>query len=376
MEKILLPELVDILASKANITKKNAEGFVRSFIETVEEGLLNDSFVKIKDVGTFKLVTVSERESVNVVTGERIQIGSHVKVTFSAEGALRDQVNLPFAHFSNQELDDETTSEELDSIEDIVVETEEERVSPNPEIAETKNPVIQNEKSESESLTDTINTEVTNETSNDRTEEPKFVDTPTESTPEKHQNTEEPVSLNTEHSEENSCTSPVIEKPVSLIIEKVNTPTNWWKVGCIFLVQVLLMMASYYVGYYRILCPCEFDSNDKEIYLDTLTHVSEKPIVQEDTISETKSHKIDSVSKAQPDTITEIIEQLPGGRYEITGTKDVHTLQSGESLRTIALHEYGNAKLAEYIIFYNKIENPDIVPVGKKIKIPNITRKN
>lgn len=112
-KKVLLPELAERLAARCSISKRSAESFLRAFFMLAEQNLLNDRYVKIKDIGVFKIVDVSERESVNVATGERIQIEGHCKINFTAEGKLRDLVNMPFAHFSSVELADDVNFEEM-----------------------------------------------------------------------------------------------------------------------------------------------------------------------------------------------------------------------------------------------------------------------
>lgn len=72
--KLLLQDLADLMARHDGITKKKADAFVRAFFETIRQGLETDRYVKIKGFGTFKLVEVGERESVNISTGERFQI--------------------------------------------------------------------------------------------------------------------------------------------------------------------------------------------------------------------------------------------------------------------------------------------------------------
>lgn len=114
--KILLAELAEKLAVQSEISKRAAESFLRTFFALIEQNMLSDRFVKIKDIGTFKLVDVNDRESVNVATGERIQIESHSKISFVAEGKLRDLVNRPFAYLTNIELEEETTLEELNKV--------------------------------------------------------------------------------------------------------------------------------------------------------------------------------------------------------------------------------------------------------------------
>ena len=117
MSRKLLPaELVEIIARNEGITKKKSEAFMRAFFEVVEEGLRTDSFVKIKGFGTFKLVNVSERESVNINTGERFQISGHTKVSFLPDAAFKDLINRPFSHFETILIPDSATQEELDAI--------------------------------------------------------------------------------------------------------------------------------------------------------------------------------------------------------------------------------------------------------------------
>lgn len=141
--KILLSELAEKLAVQSEISKRAAESFLRTFFSLIEQNMLSDRFVKIKDIGTFKLVDVNERESVNVATGERIQIEGHSKISFTAEGKLRDLVNRPFAYLTNIELEEETTIEELNNVDNSVAVADTEK-APQQDVTEeaaTKAPV-------------------------------------------------------------------------------------------------------------------------------------------------------------------------------------------------------------------------------------------
>lgn len=115
-KKITPSELAERLASQAQIEKSQAENFVRKFFELVGNGLLEDKYVKIKSFGTFKLVSVGERESININTGERFQISGHTKVSFTPDSTLKELVNQPFAHFEAVDLNDETDTEELNTV--------------------------------------------------------------------------------------------------------------------------------------------------------------------------------------------------------------------------------------------------------------------
>lgn len=115
-QKLQIPDFADRLAQGQGISKKSAESFLRSFFQVLEKGLTTDKLVKIKGLGTFKLVTVSERESININTGERFQIIGHTKVSFTPDTAMKEKINRPFAHFESVDLSDDTTTEELDAV--------------------------------------------------------------------------------------------------------------------------------------------------------------------------------------------------------------------------------------------------------------------
>ena len=137
-QKITQIELAARMAKRTGFTKQDSENFVRLFFETVREGLLQDKLVKIKGLGTFKLIEVSDRESVNVNTGERIRIVGHTKVTFTPDNALRDQVNRPFAEFETVVLNESTSQQEMERIDKPSVE-------PVKETVEEKKPVAKKE---------------------------------------------------------------------------------------------------------------------------------------------------------------------------------------------------------------------------------------
>lgn len=110
--KISLTDLTDQLAVSAKITKKEAGMFLKLLFELIEENLINDKIVKIKSLGTFKLVWVESRRIANVNTGEIQEIPGHYKTTFTPDSELSDAVNEPFAHLETVVLDDEIIADE------------------------------------------------------------------------------------------------------------------------------------------------------------------------------------------------------------------------------------------------------------------------
>lgn len=132
-ERLTIQDLTDLLAAKHSMTKKDAEAFVKEFFLLIEQALENEKTVKIKGLGTFKLVDVDSRESVNVNTGERFQIKGHTKVSFTPDTNLRDTINKPFAHFETVVLNEgtvleDTPMEESDEEEGAVSDTETEMI--------------------------------------------------------------------------------------------------------------------------------------------------------------------------------------------------------------------------------------------------------
>lgn len=111
-EKLNIQDLIDLLAEKHGMSRKNADSFVKEFFLLIEESLEKDKYVKIRGLGTFKLIDVESRESVNVNTGERFEIQGHTKVSFTPEPSLKDIINKPFAHFETVVLNDNTVLED------------------------------------------------------------------------------------------------------------------------------------------------------------------------------------------------------------------------------------------------------------------------
>ena len=114
--KVLLQDLAQSLAAKRKMQKKDAEAFLKAFFETISNGILDDKIVKIKGLGTFKMIEVQDRESVNVNTGERIVIPGHSKISFTPDAELKDEVNKPFALFQTVIINDGTSIEDMEKV--------------------------------------------------------------------------------------------------------------------------------------------------------------------------------------------------------------------------------------------------------------------
>lgn len=101
-----ISELSELLVSKNHLPQADADRFVRIMFDVINSQLHRDRLVKVKGLGTFKLTTVKDRESINVTTGERITIEGRDKISFIPDPVLRDLVNKPFSEFETVELND------------------------------------------------------------------------------------------------------------------------------------------------------------------------------------------------------------------------------------------------------------------------------
>ena len=116
--KLTVTELAQILAKESQMGQSAAEMFVKAVFDVVTEAVMSDKIVKVKGLGTFKLIGVSDRESVNVNTGERILIAGHSKLSFTPDMALKNAVNRPFADFETVILNEKTPIEEMERVSD------------------------------------------------------------------------------------------------------------------------------------------------------------------------------------------------------------------------------------------------------------------
>lgn len=446
-KKILLQELFDAIAAHEHITKKKAEALIRAFFEVAEEGLAADNFVKIKGFGTFKIIAVSERESVNINTGERFQIDGHSKISFTPDNYLKELVNRPFSHFQTTVINEDTDLEELESVQDEPTPTQEITIS----ATENSNSSVVNTEEEStlEKIAVTEGTTKIEEFTKEETtviyeqEEPKdtpilceeseeIVVAPLEPAVTSQENQTEnndicesaqplPQEKETrqdsqETTENENLTATETERidakseEESITSEETETQElpkhkcKWRKPLLLSLIIILLMAGSYFAGYFRILCPCEFTSMFNELVQpDTITTKSESTpnIDSAEKEAQEISTEVNKVDKqndspdamppsnqpeqvsAQPEAISGNIQsskssyngkQVEGGKYIIIGTQETYTISKGETLRTIAERFWGSRGYAAYIIAHNDFANPDNVAAGTVIKIPKLKK--
>ena len=125
-DKTTLQDLIGLLAQRHQMETTDAEVFVKTVLSLIEEALEKDKYVKIKGLGTFKLIEIEERESVDINTGERIRIQSHSRISFLPDSSLRELVNKPFSHFETVVLNENTHFDDLEEVSSIEKEETEE----------------------------------------------------------------------------------------------------------------------------------------------------------------------------------------------------------------------------------------------------------
>ncbi len=153
-----IQDLAKYLSKKHKIQQKEAERFLTALVDVLNEGLHYEKLVKVKGLGTFKVIEVKNRESVDVNTGERILIEGRPKITFTPDAVMKDLVNKPFAQFETVVLNEGVTFDNLSEEPEVELTEEpepqpeieqlmEEKPAPEPEVEEEQ-PEVEEEQPE------------------------------------------------------------------------------------------------------------------------------------------------------------------------------------------------------------------------------------
>ena len=387
-EKITLQDLINLFGEKQGMSKKDAELFVRSLFDLIEEALATEKYVKVKGFGTFKLTEVDSRESVNVNTGERIEIQGHTKVSFTPDNTMKDLINKPFAHFETVVLNDgvefeDTPVEVPDTLDDTpevivpVVETTEvveipvpeeipeEEVAP--EIVVTEEPEVIEEPEaveEQEMVEETLVPEEAPVQEEAILEEPQ--PTITEVAEE-----EKPESIEEKPSEEEVVETIVEEKVVEESKEKSINRILW---GVIVVLVLIILFGAYWMFLRPSDTPEVIPATPvQEEQVATPAPVAEeKP--QEDTLKTIQFIEL-SEEELRKERVPSFADTLD---YQIVGTQEEYTLQKGETIIRASVRFFGTKKYWPYIVKHNMdvLPDPDNIPAGIRIKIPKLVEKN
>ena len=148
MGKISIQELANVLIERYKMNRRDASAFVGAMFDIIQQHLESDKLVKVKGLGTFKIIDVEDRESVNVNTGERVLIEGHGKITYTPDSLLKELVNKPFSQFETVVLNEGVDFDDVATTTTDVPEPEiesEPAVEPEPVVVPETEPVAEDD---------------------------------------------------------------------------------------------------------------------------------------------------------------------------------------------------------------------------------------
>ena len=393
-EKINLQDLVNLFSEKQGLNKKEAELFLKTMFDLIEEALATEKYVKIKGFGTFKLTEVNSRESVDVNTGERIEIQGHSKVTFTPDTTMKDLINKPFSHFETVILNDgveleDTPTEEL--VEEQEVADVQGMVEETPVVVEAEVPVVETVPEQPEVAAPVVEETVVEEAVSEEpmAEEPvseELVEEPVVEEPviaeeviaEAVVQEEAPV-VEAEKAEEAPIVEPqpkVIEpqtkeeeKPV-IIERKKEKNINRILWGVIVVLVLIILFGAYWM----FLRPSE--DAEAPIVIPVAEEVVEPAVaVEEHVQAEDTLETISFIQLSEEELRKERVPSLADTlECQIVGTQAEYTLKNGETIIRASVKFFGTKKYWPYIVKHNMdvLKDPDNIPAGVKLKIPKL----
>ena len=399
MNKLTLNNIAKVLVEKNGLEPKEAMMFTTAMFDLIHDRLNEEGIVKVKGLGTFKMIRVEARESINVRTGERVLIDSHAKITFTPDAVMKELVNKPFSQFEtvvlnddveftdmkSEETTDETNnSEQSESLVDVVSEggTPEPAPEPAPE------PVVEVAPEPAPEVAPEPVAEPTPEPAPVVAPEPVAEVAPEPApvvAPEPTREVPEPtVPSADEESEENTSA-------VQTCYEEDEEESHWHRnIGWAFLVLVL-MAASAVGGYlYGV-----GQIPSQTAMADTVSAVKVNPVVTDTLVNDSlkadsvavkteAKHEDKAASEQQPqektsqnlhDKYAEMDARVRTGAYKITGLDREVKVRAGDNLKRIARRELGSDDMVCYIEVFNKMNASAELKEGQTIKIPALKLK-
>ena len=395
MNKLTLNNIAKVLVEKNGLEPKEAMMFTTAMFDLIHDRLNEEGIVKVKGLGTFKMIRVEARESINVRTGERVLIDSHAKITFTPDAVMKELVNKPFSQFEtvvlnddveftdmkSEETTDETNnSEQSESLVDVVSEggTPEPAPEPVAEVAPEPAPEVAPEPvaEVAPEPTPVVAPEPVAEVAPEPA--PVVAPEPTREVP------EPTVPSADEESEENTSA-------VQTCYEEDEEESHWHRnIGWAFLVLVL-MAASAVGGYlYGV-----GQIPSQTAMADTVSAVKVNPVVTDTLVNDSlkadsvavkteAKHEDKAASEQQPqektsqnlhDKYAEMDARVRTGAYKITGLDREVKVRAGDNLKRIARRELGSDDMVCYIEVFNKMNASAELKEGQTIKIPALKLK-
>lgn len=356
-DKITMTRLAAMLAISTGKQKKLCEDFLRELFAIVEEELVKGENVRIKGFGTFKIVDVEPRKSVNVSNGEETVIPGHSKVLFVAAKELASRVNLPFEAFEAVEIADELPTDSLDGEEELADSMPASLIDEeSDEESEQKNgfePEVEIQDSESNVITDLAVSvsELKEDSDQEAVEDEASAEAYSDSlqADDSRNDTEEDLSEENHHKF-----------------------TKGFAAG--FITALLVGGIVFAVGY---LMGFSFGvTNGENSAEQSTSEVVKTEDVSVDSIAFFKSSVKDSVLLDNNDSVrnnSEVVDDVP---TKVSDEPVYDTVTTTRYLTTIAKEHYGNFNLWPIIYEENKdiLGHPDRIRPGTKVIVPPLSK--
>ena len=419
MGKLTIQEVAKILVEKNGLTQRDASRFASEFFAVILQHLQEDEPVKIKGLGTFKIINVEARESISVRTGERVVIDSHSKVTFIPDNTMKELVNKPFSQFETVVLNDGVDFPDIDTPqepEEEVAETETVASEPAAPVIGDEVPVIEPEPTPvvEEPVAPVVEPEpapVVEPEPASVVEEPVAPVVEPEPAPVVEP---EPAPVDDE------AVVPVVEEPEAPVVEpeapvvkeepiieeeEDEEHSQKWCRWLAAAIGVLILMGfSCFAGYefgkhqqvsnvvvvHDTLYVPEPDSTDIDLLVETedvqpVEEVKPQPVVKKQPVPVVKPApapvaKPEAAPVAKPESTEVKAEPAPVakpkprlGGYRIVGTAEEVVVQEGQTFFSICRVHIGSDK-QHYVEQYNGLPRNPQIKVGQVIKIPKLER--
>lgn len=390
MSKLNVFDLSGVLMSKNGLGDKESRRFVKAIFDVIQECLDEDKVVKVKGLGTFKIIEVDDRESINVNTGERVLIEGHSKLTFTPDSVMKEIVNKPFSQFETVVLNDG-----VDFPEPAIEEPISEEPIPEDPILEdsiSEEPIFEEPVAADPGLSDKSQSEINAE---------QEIPSP-----------ESPIVEFTEDGDKEDTSDvvpPTDEAPTDEEIndeeESSNSTLRWVLSGVVVL---LLILAAAYGGYlygrYEISEEMAYKQMKADLKAAEMTVEKAKEAVAKDSVEqEVDATKIgaisvdkeqedaakdesskeaiakDQVAKEQPvkesaDKYEAKDVRVRTGAYRIIGEDRVVKAKAGQTVEDIATRLLGPG-MSCYVEVYNNLDGKTTLKEGQAIKIPKLQLK-
>ena len=402
MGKISIQELASVLVERKKMNRRDASLFVSAMFDIVQQRLETDKLVKIKGLGTFKIIDVEDRESVNVNTGERVLIEGHGKITYAPDSLLKELVNKPFSQFETVVLNEgvdfkEAVVDQPEEAPDVVLGTED---SAAPLVEFVDEP-----QTETQEIQETPEIPVVPENPD---KEHEKQDTPKEpEIPAAPEKLVEPVStqqeLSAETEEDNTEKSPdeseepdASEEPE--LLEEENVFKKYYKwIGIAVLTLAIGILIGYLMG--------NRPNNTSDTQQSPSTETVEKEVATnlpkdsaiinkeadvDDEILEEDEDAEEAEEVEEDDDVADDAEakeeeraldkwetmdaRVRTGAYRIVGTDTIVKAKAGDKLTRIANRLLGPG-MECYLEVYNGLSSGAVLSAGQEIKIPKLELK-